>query len=378
MIFGMTPFGWRFAGALFGALMLPVIYIFAKKMFRGSDWAFFAAFLFAADFMHFAQTRIATIDVFVTFFIMLMYLFMYLYCALNFYDYPARGGKHAVFLRSLAYLLCCGIFTGLAAAAKWEGVYAMLGLPALFFHTLRRRFLEYKTARLEGDFGEDNWNLKYFPAYAPVTLACCIVFFIVIPAAIYGLSYIPYLQTPGHSGLASILKNQADMFNYHAKLESDHPYSSYWFQWPIMLRPIYYYSGQLKNGLNTGITSFGSPAVWWVGIAALLYCVNAVSKRFNKTLLFLLVAYASQYLPWIFITRTTYLYHYFPSVPFVILMIAYMFKHWAAPRRPMAVITYMLAVLLLFIAFYPTLSGFPIPMWYVNTFLRWMPTWSLS
>jgi Gpi18-like mannosyltransferase len=379
LIFGMTPFGWRFTGALFGALMLPVVYIFAKKMFRSLDWAFFAAFLFAVDFMHFAQTRIATIDVFVTFFIILMYLFMYLYISLNFYDYqPSDKYRGLVFLRSLTYLLCCGIFTGLAAAAKWEGVYAMLGLPVLFFYTLRSRFREYKTAPANGNFGEDNRNLKYFPLYTLITLACCVVFFIVIPAVIYGLSYIPYLRTPNQNGLASILKNQADMFNYHAKLDSEHPYSSYWFQWPLMLRPIYYYSGQLKNGLNTGITSFGSPAVWWMGIAALLYCVSAISKHFDKTLFFLLAAYASQYLPWIFITRTTYIYHYFPSVPFVILMITYMFKHWAAPRRPAAVIIYMLAALLLFIAFYPTLSGLPIPMWYVNTFLRWMPTWSLS
>ena len=167
------------------------------------------------------------------------------------------------------------------------------------------------------------------------------------------------------------------MFNYHTRLESTHPYASFWFQWPFMLRPIYFYSGQLKNGLNSGITSFGNPAVWWTGIAALLYCVNAISKRFNTTLLFLLIAYASQYLPWIFVSRTTYIYHYFPSVPFVILMVTYMFKHWA-PRKPGSVIIYLLTALLLFIAFYPSLSGHPITSWYVNNFLRWMPTWSLS
>ena len=30
-IFGMNPFGWRFMGTLFGVLMLPLMYIFAKK-----------------------------------------------------------------------------------------------------------------------------------------------------------------------------------------------------------------------------------------------------------------------------------------------------------------------------------------------------------
>lgn len=34
-LFGMTPFGWRFSGTLFGVLMLPVIYIFAKGSSAG-------------------------------------------------------------------------------------------------------------------------------------------------------------------------------------------------------------------------------------------------------------------------------------------------------------------------------------------------------
>ena len=31
-LFGMTPFGWRFSGALFGTLMLPVLYLLLKRL----------------------------------------------------------------------------------------------------------------------------------------------------------------------------------------------------------------------------------------------------------------------------------------------------------------------------------------------------------
>ena len=381
MLFGMAPFGWRFAGAVFGALMLPALYIFAKKMFRGSDWAFFAAILLTCDFMHFVQTRIATIDVFVTFFIIPMYFFMYLYYSLNFFEKKPGRHVHSAFARSLAFLLCCGVFAGLAAASKWEGLYAMAGLPVLFFYTMYRRRLEYRSARAEGRLNAENWNLRYFPAYAAITLCGCLVFFIIVPAAIYALSYIPYMNTPNHPG---ILKNQIDMFRYHTGLVSSHSFASYWFQWPVMLRPIYYYAatvyqyaGDAKISLSEGITALGNPAVWWAGIAAALYGIRAVSKKSDKTALFLLIAYASQYLPWIFVTRTTYIYHYFPSVPFVILLIAYMFKDYFAPRGPLAAVLYILLTALLFIAFYPALSAFPAPQWYV-ALLRWMPTWSLS
>ena len=59
-LFGMTPFGWRFSGTLFGVLMLPILYYFAKKLFGGHTAPAACTLLMATDFMHFVQTRIAT------------------------------------------------------------------------------------------------------------------------------------------------------------------------------------------------------------------------------------------------------------------------------------------------------------------------------
>lgn len=39
-LFGMTPFGWRFSGALFGVLMLPVLYALCRRAAPKSKWAF--------------------------------------------------------------------------------------------------------------------------------------------------------------------------------------------------------------------------------------------------------------------------------------------------------------------------------------------------
>ena len=102
-LFGMTPFGWRFSGTLFGVLMLPILYYFAKKLFGGRAAPAACTLLMATDFMHFVQTRIATIDTYAVFFILLMYLFMYLF---------VTEGR----LRDLAL---CGISFGLGAASKW-------------------------------------------------------------------------------------------------------------------------------------------------------------------------------------------------------------------------------------------------------------------
>ena len=55
LIFGMCPFGWRFMGTLFGVLMIPIIYNFAKKFF-GETWiCIVTTLLFTFDFMHLQQ-----------------------------------------------------------------------------------------------------------------------------------------------------------------------------------------------------------------------------------------------------------------------------------------------------------------------------------
>ena len=75
-LFGMTPFGWRFAGCMAGILMLPFMYLLAKQLTKRRDSAFAAMALLALDCMHLTQTRIATIDSFPVLFIMMSFFFM--------------------------------------------------------------------------------------------------------------------------------------------------------------------------------------------------------------------------------------------------------------------------------------------------------------
>ena len=77
LLFGMTPFGWRFCGTLSGVLMLPLMYLFVKRMLGSCRVAVLSTVLLAAGFMHYVQTRIATVDSFAVLFILLMFYFMY-------------------------------------------------------------------------------------------------------------------------------------------------------------------------------------------------------------------------------------------------------------------------------------------------------------
>lgn len=455
LIFGMVPFGWRFIGTFVGVLMVPLIYAFGKKMLKHSWLAVSVCLLFTFDFMHFAQTRIATIDVYVTFFIMLMYYFMYKYYKMSFYDTPLK--------KTFVPLGLSGIFFGLGVASKWTGLYAGAGLAVIFFYTMYIRYAEYKTALKNRSGNTDGIENKYiidsFGNYFMKTILFCIVMFIAVPAVIYTLSYIPYFNTPSGHGISTIFQNAESMYTYHSKtvVASTHPYSSHWYEWPIMYRPIWYFSNTLDNGLKQGISSFGNPAVWWTGIAAvaymaaltiiiplkkrryfgynkyalgglytlvfallcaaayaagsgddklvrlfpcvvfysvmmvgifflMLYCDDFISQKNNGTALFLLVGYLAELMPWMGVMRTTYIYHYFPCVPFTVLMIGYGIKTIydnmtvlgkSTKILKYSVFAYAALAIILFIMFYPVLSGSPCSYEYAEKWLKWFSSWVL-
>ena len=375
-IFGVNPFGWRIMGTLFGIAMLPLIYLFGKRMFKQTWIATVITVLFAADFMHFAQTRIATIDVFITFFVILMYYFMYRYIQMSFYD--------TKLWKTFIPLGLCGISMGLGVACKVTGVYAGVGLAIIFFMHLYKRYREYQYA-LKKPQGTTNGIshqtvIDTFQSNTIKTLLFCIVFFVIVPCVIFLLSYLPFRNGTEGAGLVErTLGNIESMYSYHTSIEATHPFSSWWYEWPIMVRPIWYYSYEVSSTVAEGISAFGNPIVWWGGIAAFAYMCYLIYKDRDKTAIFLVIAYLAQYLPWFLVTRITFIYHYFPSIPFVILMLVYSFYNITKkyPKFKYGIFGITVVACILFILFYPVLSGQPVSKDYVSTCLRWFDSWVL-
>ncbi len=383
-LFGMTPFGWRFMGTLFGVLMIPAIYLLGKQLLKRTEWAFLAAFLLAVDCMHFTQTRIATIDTYPVFFIIVMYLFMLRYTQMSFYHVKLR--------RTLAPLGLSGLFMGFAIASKWIGIYAAIGLAVLFFHTLIVRTREYLYAKRNLDKLDANRRrvaqrvVKVYGRSVVETLCWCVIFFIVIPALIYYFSYYWQLTPTGEFNLKGVWETQVSMFKYHAGLGDDnHSFRSPWYEWPLIVRPMWYYTGNafMETGWVSSISCMGNPVVWWGGLVSLIfvlvrYVISLVrsikyNERTDRRYLFVLIGFLSQYLPWVLVPRSTFIYHYFASVPFIILATALMFE-WVRRKNNLvyrvSIGVYCVGALALFIAFYPLMSGTPIPLSYAR-YLRW-------
>ena len=367
-IFGMNPFGWRFMGTLFGVALVPMMYLLGLKLFKKRTYAFAAAFLMMFDFMRLAQTRLATIDSYSAFFIICMYYFMYDY-------FTQKSYEKKSFLKSLVPLLLCGIMFGLGAATKWVCIYTGVGLAFLFFMA---KYLEFNDV-LQGRVIKHTKATWFVENMLP-TCCACVIFFIAIPLIIYTLSYVPYMASSDKSLFDIVVDNQEYMYNYHSGLTSDHPYGSPWYTWPIMGRPIYYYSGSAANlpaGMATSIVSLGNPLVWWTGLACIFPAGFYAWKKRDKGMMMAFVGFAVQFLPWVLVTRVCFIYHYFTAVPFIIFMIVYVIKNLVEDgiisKKVMWI--YLALVFVLFVIFYPVLTAREVSREYINN-LRWFSTWS--
>lgn len=363
LIFGMTPFGWRFMGTLFGVAMLPVMYWFARKLFGGRTVPACCALLFATDFMHFTQTRIATIDTYGVFFILLMYGFMYEYL-------QSRRWKD---------LALSGVFFGLGAASKWTCLYAGAGLGVLWLADWVRQL---RAAAPEGKaLGEEPVYDRLGRAFIR-NVGFCLIFFVAVPALIYYLAYIPYGSARGclpFSGEYTkiVWNNQVYMFTYHKGVDASHPYSSRWYQWIFDIRPILYYYKGLDNGWRSSFGAWLNPVLCWAGLLSLFVLLYMALIRRDRKASFLLWAYLAQLLPWLLISRTTFAYHYFPSAAFLVLSLGYSFSLMRDYEKGWKWRVFGLCGLsaALFVLFYPELSGLPADGYAATKYMKWLPTW---
>ncbi|MBO2515802.1 MAG: hypothetical protein CW338_00805 [Clostridiales bacterium] len=434
-IFGMCPFGWRLPGALCGVFMLPAIYMIARLLLKRRRYAVGAILILALDCMHFTQTRIATIDSYVVLFILWSVYFMFYWMKQNYF-----GTKY---WKTFVPLLASGVFMGLSVASKWTGCYNGIGLAILFFVTWIWRCLQVRKARRmvrEDDFDDcgdeqrekirrtvSSGHLKLFG-----TLLSCIVFFILIPLVIYYMSYIPYFAYDGGVTVEKVIVaavgryfttgEVGGMLGYHSTpgLGMDHYFYSPWYEWPIDARPMWFYQGVYADGSDVGSTimTMGNPAVWWGGLLAMLimivliyvYCRRQWSLRGSDapaalkdshSMQWLLVVFAVQFLPWTFVPRGTYIYHYFACVPVIILAAMTVLSTFedmftarrariAAPvcagvpegaeKRPGSpvflciLIAYIVLCLVMFIAFFPYASGIEVSTGWLEG-MRWFDNW---
>ena len=397
-IFGMTPFGWRLAGAIAGILMLPGMYLLGKQLTKKTGFAALACLLMALDCMHLTQTQIATIDSFPVLFIIFSYFFM-----LRFLQTDFVKEKISVPLISLGL---SGLFMGLSIASKWIGIYAGAGLAVLFFwHCIRVIRLEKDTVSIQKQPLPSGFSA---PRRTLVLCMWCVLFFVAVPLLIYLLCFIPYFAHKAdqiHSlsdYLTEVWRVQIHMFNYHSTpgLGMDHSFYSPWWEWPFILKPMYY-ANELyvpdTASVHHSIFCIGNPVIWYGGVAALLYCaIRSVfgrryqssaapdlswhlrSTSYDPRYAFLFIGLLAQYLPWVLVPRGTYIYHYFASLPFLMIAVTLCFDGYqekTARIMKVCSVLLMIAAAVFFVLLFPYASGLGVPSAWLDIGRKLLRIW---
>jgi len=337
--FGMNPFGWRIMNLLFASLLIIVIYYFAKALFRKRTFAFLAALLMTYSFMHLTQGRIGLIDTFGVLFVLTSYYLLYLF----------------ITKQKLRWLMLSGVFFGLASAIKWSAVFASFGFVAIALYLLFTRY------PLQKRFSGLKLLLYGIASYGLVAVG------------VYALTFYEiYLQT---GSLDKIIEYQVNMFNYHSAVKGAHPYASAWWSWIIDYRPMCYKREHTPEFFSS-ITAFGNPAIFWTGLVAIIYLyTKRCQHTFNSTFIFF--AFIALFLPYAFIGREMFIYHFYYAIPFLMLAILYflndMMKKFQLIRRYF--LLYFTLVWGLFLLYYPVLTGYRVSKEYVDNVLRWFPGW---
>ena len=225
-------------------------------------------------------------------------------------------------LRWLAILAVCA---GALGASKWNGLFDFFVVWFFVVLVVAQRYVSpvARALGLARAARPAAWgNPLGFSFDVVVTLM------LFVGGTIYGLCYIPYFAL-GHN-FADLVGLQQQMYVYHhdTVAHATHPYSSKWWQWPILEIPISYYYHDFRTGvaINSGsaccvaeVLALPNPVTWWLGLVSVPFMGWLGWREKNKGYALLFVAYFMQWLPWILSPRISFEYHFFPNLAIILL-----------------------------------------------------------
>ena len=398
-----STWSYRWLNALTGSFIPLVVAGIAYQLSYRRSYAFIAALFAATDGLFLVESRYALNNVYLVIFGLLGQWFLLL--ALE------RDGRRRGFWLALA-----GIGFGASAAIKWNGLWFLLGAYLIWMAAWMIRW--FQSPRHSAP-NQHQPNVIQTPLQNLTQLNVWHVLFYlaIIPALVYSLEWIPHLQLNPTPGFWEV---QKQILQYHQRIASGskvHPYCSVWYTWPLMIRPVAYFYQTAQTATEPlpvmgpplpaadakviyDVHAMGNPALWWLSTAAILLLLwivaqriwiwTTASRRFNASsfgdglqtadtwiALYLVLNWLANLLPWVRVTRCTFLYHYMGASVFAGLAIAFVVDQCLhSYRREFRAlgVTIIFLILLAFVFWMPIYLGLALsPESY--KFRMWLPSW---
>jgi len=367
--------------ALAGAALVPLMYVIMRQLGLGRRMAAFGALLVLADNALLVESRFVLMD---------SLLLLFGMGAFSAYLYLRRITGNWRWL----WVVVVAVLLGMLVSTKWTG----LAIAGLLFATWMIDSVVRRTPwqRIVGE------GVLALLIMATIYICSFAVSFALLTHSGDGDAFMSqrfqstlvgskYYDPNVHMSLwEKIVELNSEMYTAQSSLEGvTHPYSTKWYSWPFEIRGVYYWEGAtLSNGAQGNIYLLGNPAVWWLStigmFAALVVWLTkpAWLGRRHKQIAFLLTGYALNFVPFAFIDRPMFLYHYLFALLFAIMLTCVMLSlafDWQRRRygRKVVAQTYWLLVAIVvlgFLFFLPLSYGWPMSPSDLQLHM-WLPSW---
>jgi len=342
-LFGDHSWVWRIVSLISGIGLIGVMYPLTKQITRDSAAAGLAVFFFVFDCLAISQARSAMMNSFMLLCMMASLLFFL----------RAFGPDGAINRKSYR---CAGIFLGLALASKLVSLNMFLFFGVILF----RECWAHKENR-------------------KIILTESVLSFFVLPLIIFVAAHavIPFCKD---RSLVDIWKITAFHLKYNIGMRQTHGYSSHWWSWPLMFRPIwFYFKGQdwdTPMAQASGILGIGNPLIFWLIPLIVAYHIWQWAARRSSASGLVLLGFFTQWLSYALVGRLQFFHYFYNATPFVAMglaMIVIRLWRWGSTGQWIVTI-YMALVVFMFFYWYPLLTGLPVTQQFYENHV-WFRSW---
>lgn len=353
-LLGDRPLAWRLGPAVFGGLGLLAFSRLVWLVSQRRRATILATVLLATNFMWFVQSRIAMLD-----------MISAGLCMVGLWQFAAAWRARRTGIARL-HLFGSGLALGLSLGAKWSGAPA-LAIPGVAFLAMR-----------VAETGPACIGKRGAGPIQGISLVEAVFWLGLFPLAVYWATYAPAMFYPHHAiAPLGFIEQHELMVRLQDSVKKPHPYKTYWYQWVLNIRGIWYLFENV-DGAHRGIVMIGNPLPMLAGLVAFFWGLWAAAFRRRRDVLFFAVLYALCVAMWIFNGKPVqFYYHYLLPGAFLMAILGLALDSlWDRRDRwrflPKAVFGLSLA---LFVLFYPIISGWPLPFKGAYNFWMWLPTW---
>lgn len=349
-----NSFGWRFATAVAGILVVVFTMLIARRLFNSPFAAALAGLIVTLDGVAITLSRTALLDGILAAFILAAFLAL-----LRHFDNPGWG----------QWLALVGVLLGAASAVKWSGLYAF----AVFgVWIAAEAIIRHRSWRAAGDIA------KAVLIATPLLVVTYIASWSrwLLGTGGYDRDSVVIDGNPIGSAFASLWEYHRAIFEYNIGLVAPHGYAANPFGWLFLARPTaFYYETTCGEGCAEYITSVANPIFWFIGVAALVWLTIHTIRTKSSWGVPILVGVAATYIPWLFFAhRTVFQFYTVTLEPFLALAAVWMLVRlwrtgWEQVVTALVVIGGVVAAF-----FLPVWLGLPVPVWFAATHY-WFPWW---